>query len=131
VLSAVRAPSYLQLGIVVALTGGTIAIMPPPLTGPPPVMPEPAAEEPSVGAQLVAPRTRACEVATTIVVRGYSLDDSFSIQLAGKRHRYSAISNDGYFELRIPVDDFDGDVCTIPSTFGDDQTTLRFSLDLE
>jgi hypothetical protein len=127
---AVRAPSYLQLGIVVALAGGTIALTPRPLAAPSPVMPEPTAEELSVGAQLVAPHIRACELATSVVVRGYSADHVFSIQLFGKHHRYSAISNAGYFEMRIPADDFDGDLCMIPNTFADDQTTFRFSLDL-
>jgi len=131
---ALRAPLCLELGIAFLLTAGVAAaLVPRSEPAPVPIMPEPTVDEPAL---VVDPIEPACTGVKNVVIRGWltAQDPAFSIQFPGKHFHYSAISNAGYFEVRIPADDFDGDVCALTSeldTFADDQMTVRFRVDLE
>ena len=130
---ALRTPLYLELGIAFALTAGAIALAPRHEPESVPVMPETSCDIPPL---VVAPIEPSCVGVKNVVIRGWltAQDPSFSIQFPGKHFHYSAISNAGYFEVRIPADDFDGDICSLRTeldTFTDDQMTVRFRVDLE
>jgi len=78
------------------------------------------------------------EAVTAIVIRGQfsaAEPQSFAISFGSTHGRYTAMTDRrGYFEVRIPREDFDGDVCQLPLTskdFSDDQMTLRYRIDLE
>ena len=136
---ALRAPLCLDLGIVTALTAGLLLIAPstaprvakctrasaPALSVTPP-------EEPLE----IRSQTRTCDLdgVGEIVIRGqftsHRAKDSFAITFG----RYSAFTDPrGYFEVRIPRDEYAGDLCQLPSRwdFRDDQMTLEYHLALE
>ncbi|HEY5946415.1 MAG TPA: hypothetical protein VIV40_13020, partial [Kofleriaceae bacterium] len=75
-----------------------------------------------------------------IVIRGQftsheRLHEGFAISFAGTEGRYTAFTDRrGYFEVRIPHDDFVVDLCELPSdarSFSDESMTLRYRLDFE
>ena len=75
---------------------------------------------------------------TAVVIRGQftaSVPQSFAISFGGANGHYTAITDDrGYFEVRIPREDFDGDVCRLPLSskdFSDDQMKLQYRIDVE
>lgn len=85
---------------------------------------------------------RACDAAgvSAIVIRGQftsrtSSHEGFAISFAGTVGRYTAFTDPrGYFEVRIPREDFLGDLCELPaksSTFSDPQMNLEYRLDFE
>ena len=61
--------------------------------------------------------------------------EGFAISFAGSVGRYTAMTDPrGYFEVRIPRDDFEGDICALRlshQAFSDDQMTLKYHIDLE
>jgi hypothetical protein len=55
-------------------------------------------------------------------------------QLPGKSGSYSAITDArGYFEMRIPREDFAGDLCNLDwwHSFSDESMTLQYIVDFE
>ena len=75
---------------------------------------------------------------TAIVIRGQFTarePQSFAISFGATQGHYTAMTDPrGYFEVRIPREDFDGDVCQLPLTskdFSDDQMTLKYRIELE
>jgi hypothetical protein len=76
---------------------------------------------------------------TSIVIRGqFTSPDhhqGFSISFAGSAGRYTAMTDPrGYFEVRIPREDFEGDLCELPLDyrhFSDEQMTLEYRIDIE
>jgi hypothetical protein len=76
----------------------------------------------------------------SIVIRGQfssrtHADDGFAISFAGAEGRYTTFTDPrGYFEVRIPREDFVGDPCALPAsslTFSDTQMNLQYRLDFE
>lgn len=136
---AARAPQYLSLGTATLLAAG-LALAP---SSPPPSTPalEIAPPRDSVGihAQSTEPACNPDEI-RAVVVRGQftarqPVDEGFAISFAGAAGHYTAITDPrGYFEVRIPREDFDGDPCHVPLTyrdFSDAQMTLRYRIDIE
>jgi hypothetical protein len=85
---------------------------------------------------------RACDAddVTAIVIRGQFTSrehthEGFAISFAGTVGRYTAFTDHrGYFEVRIPREDFLGDLCELPSkssTFSDAKMNLEYRLDFE
>jgi len=136
-----------DLGIVTALTAGlavTTLVRPPAHpAGSPQLEEPPAADEPPIEPNALG-RPCDAEGITTIVVRGQfmardgsranSATDQFAIQLPGKGGSYSAITDSrGYFEMRIPREDFADDLCDLDewNSFSDDQMTLHYFVAFE
>ena len=76
----------------------------------------------------------------SVVIRGQFTShahqqEGFAISFAGSTGRYTAITDQrGYFEVRIPSQDFEGDVCDLPlrnNDFSDEQMTLKYTIDVE
>jgi hypothetical protein len=84
---------------------------------------------------------RECGLAniTSIVIRGQftSRDPSegFTLSFAGSEGHYTTMTDaTGYFEVRIPREDFAGDPCELPRhhrQFTDPQLTLTYTIDAE
>lgn len=146
-VTAIRLHGLFDLGIVTALTAGlaVTALMQPPArpAGSPQLAEPPAADEPPIEPHALA-RPCDAEGITTIVVRGQFMGrdgqphpavlDQFAIQLPGKAGSYAAITDSrGYFEMRIPREDFTDDLCALSEwyTFSDDQMTLHYFVELE
>lgn len=77
---------------------------------------------------------------TAVVIRGQftareRTDDGFAISFAGSAGRYTVMTDPrGYFEVRIPREDFEGDPCHLPldsHDFSDTQMTLHYRIDVE
>jgi len=114
-----------------------------PHAGSPELAEPPAADEPALDtrAQQRDPVASGCESPNirTIVLRGQfiahrSVVDHFAIQLPGKSGSYSAITDArGYFEMRIPREDFADDLCTLDlwHSFSDESMTLQYIVDFE
>jgi hypothetical protein len=137
---ALRASLGLDLGIATILAAGLFLMQPGP-------------ENPSAPALAVEPatepldiRTRSTEYScdaddvTAIVIRGQftsheHTNEGFAISFAGTVGRYTAFTDQrGYFEVRIPREDFVGDLCKLPAraqTFSDTQMNLEYRLDFE
>ncbi|HSD86194.1 MAG TPA: hypothetical protein VLB44_01725 [Kofleriaceae bacterium] len=137
-----------DLGIVTALTAGltVTALVRPPghPAGSPQLEEPPAADEPPIEPTALG-RLCDAEGITTIIVRGQFMArdgwrahsdaiDQFAIQLPGKGGSYSAITDSrGYFEMRIPREDFADDLCDLDewNSFSDDQITLNYFVEFE
>jgi hypothetical protein len=137
-----------DLGIVTALTAGlAVSVLARPAgypAGSPQLEEPPAADEPPIEPAALGPPCDADGI-TTIVVRGQFMardgwratsaaTDQFAIQLPGKGGSYSAITDSrGYFEMRIPREDFTDDLCQLDewNTFSDDQITLHYFVSFE
>ena len=103
----------------------------------------PAADEPSIETQprLHDPNAVGCESGNVrnVVPRGQfiahnTIVDHFAIQLPGKSGSYAAITNSrGYFEMRIPREDFADDLCNLDwwHSFSDESVTLQYIVDFE
>ena len=114
-----------------------------PHAGSPELAEPPAADEPSTEArpQMRDPVATGGESPNihNIVLRGQfiahrSVVDHFAIQLPGKTGSYSAITDArGYFEMRIPREDFADDLCTLDwwHSFSDESMTLQYIVDFE
>jgi len=95
-----------------------------PSAAPPPLEIAPAPEPIDVHADCDA------QDLTTIVIRGRlvsraSTDNHFSVALPGRHHLYGAITDGrGYFEMRIPRDDYFDELC-LSKGFEDPQMTLQ------
>lgn len=137
---AAAVPQYLSLGIATVLTTGIWLAQPPP-AGPsaPSLAMETPREPVAIRSQSTEP---ACEAATitAIVIRGQftareRTDDGFAISFAGSEGRYTVMTDPrGYFEVRIPREDFEGDPCNLPldsHDFSDTQMTLQYRIDIE
>lgn len=136
---AARAPQYLSLGIATVVTAGVGLVR----QAPPPSAP---ALEIAPPREPIAIRSQSTESAcnpdaiSAVVVRGQftareRVDEGFAISFAGAAGRYTAITDPrGYFEVRIPREDFDGDPCHLPldyRDFSDAQMTLRYRIEVE
>jgi hypothetical protein len=145
-VTALRVPTLGTLGLVTLLTGGlsvATLVRHIPHAGSPELVEPPAADEPNVETQprLHDPSAVGCESGNVhnVVLRGQFIAhrpaiDHFALQLPGKTGTYSAITDArGYFEIRIPADDFDGDLCSIDwwHSFSDDSMTLQYIVDFE
>jgi hypothetical protein len=139
---ALRAPLYLELGIATALlTGAYLAQSSPPQPSAPALAVADTADDESLDIRTQSTE-RSCDAdaISTLVIRGQftSLDhqhEGFAISFAGTNGRYTAFTDQrGYFEVRIPRDDFAGDLCELPPSarsFRDDQMTLSYRIDFE
>lgn len=145
-MTAFRVPTLGALGLVTVLTGGlAVAKLARhcPHAGSPELAEPPAADEPKIEAQ---PRLddidlTGCEAPNirNVVLRGQFIAhqtevDHFAIQLPGKSGSYSAVTDArGYFEMRIPAEDFEGDLCNLDwwHSFSDDSMTLQYIVDFE
>lgn len=136
---ALRVPSCLSLGIATVLTSGLFLLPAPPPPSSPHVPITTPREPLPTQWESAAP---ACDPAavTAVVIRGQftsrrHLDEGFAISFAGAQGRYTAMTDRrGYFEVRIPREDFDGDVCALPLAkrdFADEQMTLEYRIDVE
>jgi hypothetical protein len=76
---------------------------------------------------------------TSIVIRGqftsHEPSEGFALSFAGSEGRYTTMTDPrGYFEVRIPREDFAGDPCELPRHhrhFTDPQLTLTYTIDVE
>lgn len=136
---AARAPQYLSLGTATLLAAGLALARSAPAPSAPALEMEPPREPVGIRTQSTEP---ACnpDAISAVVVRGQftareRFDDGFAISFAGAASRYTAITDPrGYFEVRIPREDFDGDPCHLPLTyrdFSDAQMTLRYRIEIE
>lgn len=137
---ALRVPSCLSLGIATALTSGVFLVRPTPQAPSAPALAIATPREPlAMHWDSVAPACDPADV-TAVVIRGQftsrrHLDEGFAISFAGAQGRYTAMTDRrGYFEVRIPREDFGGDVCALPLVkrdFSDAQMTLEYRVDVE
>jgi hypothetical protein len=84
---------------------------------------------------------RECSITsiTSIVIRGqftsHEPTDGFTLSFAGSEGHYTTMTDKrGYFEARIPREDFAGDPCELPRHhrhFTDPQLTLTYTIDVE
>jgi hypothetical protein len=84
------------------------------------------------------PVAELCDPATitNVVIRGQFTSDrpeNFAISFAGAEGHYTAMTDErGYFEVRIPREDFAGDVCDVQKNFGnsfaDQQMKLSYRI---
>lgn len=136
---ALRAPLYLAPGIATALTAALFALRPGPQSpSAPELAVDPTSETTEIRSQSTQP---ACddEDVNSIVIRGQFTaehpEEGFAISFAGTTGQYTAMTDKrGYFEVRIPRDDFMVDLCTLPKTwkqFADEQMTLAYRIDFE
>jgi hypothetical protein len=138
---ALRVPLCLSLGIATALTTGAYLAQ---------SSPQPSAPALAVAADddvdpldiRIQSTERTCDAdaISAIVIRGQFTSlghdhEGFAISFAGTNGRYTAFTDPrGYFEVRIPRDDFGGNLCELPPSarsFRDDQMTLSYRLDFE
>ena len=146
-MTAIRAQSIGALSLVTLLTGGlsvATLVRHSPHPGSPELA-EPPTDDPTPQAQQTAAadpsRPLDCESPNikNVVLRGQfiahtSVVDHFAIQLPGKSGSYSAITNSrGYFEMRIPREDFADDLCNLDwwHSFSDESMTLQYIVDFE
>lgn len=137
---ALRAPLYLDLGIVTTLIAASWLLQPPaPTSSGPDIAVEPAAEPLEIRSQSTGASCDA-DAITSIVIRGQftsreHINEGFAISFAGTEGRYTTFTDPrGYFEVRIPREDYVGDLCKLPSdslTFSDTQMNLRYRLAFE
>lgn len=144
-MTAIRVQSVGALSLVALLTGGlsvATLVRHSPHAGSPELA-EPPADDPAPQALQTArdPGAMDCESPNikNVVLRGQfiahtSVVDHFAIQLPGKSGSYSAITNSrGYFEMRIPREDFADDLCNLDwwHSFSDESMTLQYIVDFE
>jgi len=133
-------PQHLSLGIATVLTAG-IWLTQPTSAGlsAPELAVAPSNEPVEIRTQSTA---RACDSETIsgIVIRGQftsfeRLDEGFTISFAGTVGRYTTMTDaHGYFEVHIPRDDFNADLCQLVSdwkSFSDADMALKYRLELE
>lgn len=135
---ALRAPYSLPIAIATAVTAGALLARPAPQG---PSAPElPAATPPEQLEMRWQSNAPACDpdAITAIVIRGQFTahePQSFAISFGSAHGQYTAMTDQrGYFEVRIPREDLDGDLCQLPLTskdFSDDQMTLKYRIDVE
>ena len=137
---ALRAPHCLTLGIVSLLAAGTWVARPAPqIAAAPNISAPPPPEQLSMRWQHLEP---SCDpdAFTSVVIRGQFTStehqhEGFAISFAGSEGYYTAMTDHrGYFEVRMPREDFDGDFCKLPrfyKDFTDAQMTLSYSIDIE
>jgi hypothetical protein len=145
-VTALRVPTVGALCLITALTAGLAArklTASCPHAGSPELAEPPPADEPAIETQprLHDPVMAACEAPNirNVVLRGQFIAhrpaiDHFAIQLPGKSGSYSAITDArGYFEMRIPREDFAGDLCNLDwwHSFSDESMTLQYIVDFE
>ena len=137
---AVRAPLCWTLGIVTALGAGLLLMRPATPAPSAPAIEIPVVARTPVRIQQTQHEPRLCMPAkiTAVVIRGqFTAKDteSFAISFSGAQGQYTAMTDKrGYFEVRIPRSDFEGDLCDLPITdrdFSDDQMTLKYRIDVE
>ena len=136
---AVRAPQYRSLGIVTVLAAAAWVARPSPRPTSAPSIEAPTQPE-SLGMrwQHEEPVCDRDDV-TSVVIRGQFTSpdhhEGFSISFAGSIGRYTAMTDPrGYFEVHIPREDFEGDLCDLPLSFrqfSDEQMTLKYQIDIE
>ncbi len=137
---ALRAPLYPSLGIVIAAASGLLLVRPAPQGPSAPELPvETPREQLDVHWQNHAPSCDPNDI-SAVVIRGQFTSrehakEGFAISFAGTSGRYTAMTDlRGYFEVRIPRDDFDGDICALRlshNAFSDEQMTLKYHVDVE
>lgn len=137
---ALRVPLYLDLGIVTTLIAASWLLQPAsPVHSGPDIAVEPAAEPLEIRSQSTE-ATCDADAITSIVIRGQftsreHINEGFAISFAGTEGRYTTFTDRrGYFEVRIPREDYVGDLCKVPSeslTFSDTQMNLRYRLAFE
>jgi hypothetical protein len=137
---ALRAPFVVSLAIATAATAAAavVAVDAAAVTPSAPGLPTMAPPEPlEMRWQLRAPACDPHGIAA-IVIRGQfsaALPQSFAISFGGAQGHYTAMTDQrGYFEVRIPREDFDGDICQLPISskeFSDAQMTLTYRIDIE
>ena len=144
-MTAFRVPTLGALALVTVLTGGLaiakLARHCPHAAGSPELAEPPAGDEPKIETQPVLHDQTGCEAPNVrnVVLRGQFIAhqtevDHFAIQLPGKSGSYSAVTDArGYFEMRIPAQDFEGDLCSLDwwHSFSDDSMTLQYIVDFE
>jgi hypothetical protein len=135
---ALRVPLCLSLGIATAATAGLALARPTPPGPSAPDLPGHTPPEPLEMRWQSDSASCDPDAITAVVIRGQftaSVPQSFAISFGGASGHYTAITDDrGYFEVRIPREDFDGDVCRLPlrsKDFSDDQMTLQYRIDVE
>ena len=138
VIAAV-APYRLSLGIatVLAAAAWVARPAPPPIGAPNVETPDPV-ESLGMRWQHEEPMCDRDEVASVVIRGQFTSPDhheGFSISFAGSDGRYTAMTDArGYFEVRIPREDFEGDPCELPlhyRRFADEQLTLQYSIAIE
>jgi len=134
----------LSLGIATTLAAATWLARPTPAPASAPAVEDPTPDD-AIEKQLppqVARLHATCNPAevTSVVIRGQFTSrahqkEGFAISFAGSSGRYTAMTDRrGYFEVRIPREDFEGDVCNLPlrnNDFSDEQMTLKYTIDVE
>lgn len=137
---AVRAPLAWSLGIVTALGAGVLLMRPATPAPSAPAIDLPVTTRTPVRIQQTQHEPQPCMPSriTAVVIRGqFTAKDteSFAISFSGAQGQYTAMTDKrGYFEVRIPRDDFEGDLCDLPITdrdFSDDQMRLEYRIDVE
>jgi hypothetical protein len=138
-----RASLCLELGIATVLAAGLSLMQLTAAEAEQPSAPALAFEPPLDPLEIRSRSTeQACEAGdvSAIVIRGQFTSrehshEGFAISFAGTAGRYTAFTDHrGYFEVRIPREDFVGDLCELPaksSTFSDPQMNLEYRLDFE
>jgi hypothetical protein len=142
---ALRVPLYSSLGIATLVTSGLLLLPPAPHvpSARPLDVPELDATE-CTGTLIEVPRESeqpACDpnAISAVVIRGQftshqGANEGFAISFPGPIGHYTAMTDPrGYFEVRIPREDFDGDVCQLPPShdFSDEHMTLKYRIDVE
>ncbi|HUS33377.1 MAG TPA: hypothetical protein VMZ53_32970 [Kofleriaceae bacterium] len=148
-MTALRVPTLGALGLVTVLTGGLAATKLvrhcPHAAGSPELVEPPAADEPTIETQArlhdpvelsgcEAPHIRNVVLRGQFIAHRTEVVDHFAIQLPGRTGSYSAITDSrGYFEMRIPREDFEGDLCNLDwwHSFSDESMTLQYIVDFE
>ena len=146
-VTAIRVQSVGALSLVTLLTGGlsvATLVRHTPHAGSPELA-EPPADDPTPPLQAMetvrdpGAMDRESPNITNVVLRGQfiahnTIVDHFAIQLPGKSGSYAAITNSrGYFEMRIPREDFADDLCNLDwwHSFSDESMTLQYIVDFE
>lgn len=137
---ALRVPLYPSLGIATIVASGLLLLRPAPQGPSAPELPTATPAEPlEMRWRSNAPACDPNEI-SAVVIRGQFTSharakEGFAISFAGTVGRYTAMTDPrGYFEVRIPRDDFEGDICALHlrhSDFSDEQMTLKYRIDLE
>jgi hypothetical protein len=137
---ALRVPQYFSLGIATTLAAAAWIARPAPQPpSAPAVSTQPPVEQLDMRWQQEEPACDRADV-TSIVIRGQftshePIQEGFTISFAGSTGRYTAMTDRrGYFEVRIPREDFEGDPCELPLRyrhFTDEQMALQYSIDIE
>jgi len=138
---ALRVPTCLSLGIASLLTAGIwLAVPTPQAASAPNISPPTPPEQLSMHWQHQEPAVCDLDEVTSVVIRGQftsheRLQEGFTISFAGSSGQYTAMTDTrGYFEVHMPREDFDGDLCELPLHYGrftDKQLSLTYTIDLE